>query len=116
MLKPFDWMKVPPLWFCARKFVENIALSTPVPGYKPSKADRSSYSWAHFEDHYTSLTSQGAHAAQFFPMVITHPVYHPHPPGLNFGEQKETSVSLCCLKPLILHLCFQLAIPHAFWG
>ena len=107
-------MKVPPLWFCSRKPVTNIALSTPVLGYKPSWGDGGSYPWAPFEDHYISLTSQGVQC-RFFPgddpsvIILT--------PGLNFGDlQTETSVSLCCFKPYIILLCFQLAIsPCILW-
>ncbi|XP_015771930.1 PREDICTED: aspartyl aminopeptidase-like [Acropora digitifera] len=36
--------------------------------------------------------------------------HQPHSTGLNFGEQTGTSVSLCCIKPYIIHLCFQLVI------
>jgi len=46
MLKRFDWMKVPPLCFCAGNFVPKIARSTPVLRYKPNGGDGVSYSWA----------------------------------------------------------------------
>ena len=46
MLKRFDWMKVPPLCFCAGNFVPKIARSTPVLRYKSKGGDGVSYSWA----------------------------------------------------------------------
>ena len=46
MLKRFDWMKLPPLCFCAGNFVPKIARSTPVLRYKPNGGDGVSYSWA----------------------------------------------------------------------
>ena len=36
MLKPFDWLNVPPLCFFAQNLVPKIARCTPVLGYKPS--------------------------------------------------------------------------------
>ena len=44
MLKPFDWINVSPLCFCARNFVAKIAQSTPVLRYKPSGGGRDSCS------------------------------------------------------------------------
>ena len=44
-LKPFDWMSVPPLYFCARNFVPKIASSAPVLGYKHSGGDEAPTHW-----------------------------------------------------------------------
>ena len=45
MLKRFDWINEPPLCFCARNFVTQLARSTPVLEYKPSGGDTDSYFW-----------------------------------------------------------------------
>jgi len=105
-------MKVPPLWFCAWKLVTNIALSTPVLGYKPSRGDRGSYSWAPFEDHYTSLTSQEVQH-RFFPGDDPSS-YHPHPQGLTWWGTHRNQ----CVASNIDHssVLISLQFPHALWG
>ena len=46
MLKPFDWMNVPPFVILRGKFLSKIARYTPVLGYRPIGEDVASYSWA----------------------------------------------------------------------
>ena len=108
-------MKVPPLWFCAQKFVKHIAPCNPVLGYKPSKGDRGSYWRAPFEDHYTSLNSQVIQH-RFFPG--DHPSsYHPHPPGLNLVKYRQKSVSPFVASNIDhSSVLISLQFPHAFWG
>ena len=85
-------MKVPPLCFCARKFVKHIAPSTPVLGTNPLREieapthglllEITTPAWLSKE--YSTGFFAGDHLAS----------YHPHPPGLNFGEQTETIICL----------------------
>ena len=100
---------------CTKVCYKDIALSTPVQGYKLSREDRGPFSWAPVEDHHTSLTSQGVQH-RFFGGDHPSSYHHLHPPGLKFGEQTETIVSLCCFKAWIIHLCFQLAISQCILG
>ena len=100
---------------CTKVCYKNIALSTPVQGYKPSREDRSSYSWAPDEDHYTNLTSRGVQH-WFFLVVITHPVI------IIFIHQGLTLVNRQKpLSPFVdsnrgSFICvFSLQFPRAFW-
>ena len=123
MLKPlkffiifyFDWMKVPPLCFCVQNFVPNPNPALLGWGTNPVAEIGAPTHGLLCEDDYASLASKGVQH-RLFPGDHPSSLYQPHPTGLNFGEQTGTSVSLCCFKPYIIHLCLQLAICPCILG